>query len=354
MNEQADQPATPGTPAANPGLTLRAAREAMGWHEEQVADQLKLSTRQIVALEAGDFAALPSPAVTRGFVRAYAKLMRIDPAPLVALIAMDIPAEAQAGVTAVRREARPTTFSETRFPMGGKRSRAPLVWGAAALVIAGALIAAWQLDLLPHAPAVSEPAVEQSPADELIVPALVTTDADAHADASLHDPSVPLISVPGQTPSVAPAPALAGTVATPSVATPSVATPGVATSGVVTPSAATPGAVTPGVNVAPAAVQPAPVAAPVPSTVVPPAVAAGANGLVLDVRADSWIEVRPSAGGRPLISRLVKAGSTETVDVTGPMTLVVGVPGAVNATLRGQPVTLTPMPGKTLARVSLK
>jgi cytoskeleton protein RodZ len=61
-----------------------AQREAMGWTVEQVADQLKLAVRQVVALEAGDYASLPGPAVVRGFVRAYAKVVKLDAAPLVA------------------------------------------------------------------------------------------------------------------------------------------------------------------------------------------------------------------------------------------------------------------------------
>jgi cytoskeleton protein RodZ len=116
-----------------------------------------------------------------------------------------------------------------------------------------------------------------------------------------------------------------------------------ATGSPVTPAAPAAAPATP--TTAPAVSTPAPVAA---------APAAGANMLVLDVRADSWIEVRPSGGGRPLISRLVKAGSTESVEVTGPVNLVVGVPGAVTATLRGAAVPLPQQPGKTIARVALK
>jgi cytoskeleton protein RodZ len=84
------------------------------------------------------------------------------------------------------------------------------------------------------------------------------------------------------------------------------------------------------------------------------AAAAGANALVLNVREDSWIEVRSVKGGAPLISRLVKGGSTETVNVAGPVRLVVGNPGGVSATLRGTAVSLPAVPGKTLARVNLQ
>ena len=85
----------------------------------------------------------------------------------------------------------------------------------------------------------------------------------------------------------------------------------------------------------------------------PAAPAAGANTLVLNVREDSWIEVRPQ-GGKALISRLVKAGSTETFEVPGSATLVVGNPKGVSATLRGAAVELPQLPGKTIARVTIK
>ncbi|MDB5747581.1 MAG: family transcriptional regulator, partial [Massilia sp.] len=83
------------------------------------------------------------------------------------------------------------------------------------------------------------------------------------------------------------------------------------------------------------------------------AAAAGANTLVLAVREDSWIEVRPQ-GGKALISRLVKAGSTETLEIPDGATLTVGNPGGVSATLRGAAVVLPPMAGKTVSRVVLK
>ena len=140
MNEQADQPAAPGNASGIPGKTLQSQRETMGWSVEQVADQLKLAPRQVLALEAGDYASLPSPAVTRGFVRAYAKLLRIDAAPLVSMIELNMPPEARAGaqsaMAAARREQKPAAFSETRFPINGKRRSLPLGWIAAVVIVA--------------------------------------------------------------------------------------------------------------------------------------------------------------------------------------------------------------------------
>jgi len=332
MNEQADQPAVPGNGSGIPGKTLQSQREAMGWSVEQVADQLKLAPRQVLALEAGDYASLPSPAVTRGFVRAYAKLLRIDAAPLVSMIELNMPPEAQAGansaMAAARREQKPAAFSETRFPINGKRRSLPLGWIAAVVVVAGAAVAAWQFNLIPSLNRDAEAGdamVLENPAAGVVAPG-----AAAPAQPGLINPSVPLISVPSPT-SEGTAPA----------GTPATTTP--------TPPAAAPATPT----TAPAAAAPAPVAA-APAATSAATPATGANTLVLNVRADSWIEVRPSGGGRPLISRLVKAGSTESVEVAGPVNLTVGVPDAVSATLRGADVPLPRQAGKTIARVALK
>ena len=351
MNEQADQPATPGGQPGIPGKTLQSQREALGWSVEQVADQLKLAPRQVVALEAGDYASLPSPAVTRGFVRVYAKLLKIDAAPLVSMIELNMPPEAQAGATssvaAARREQRPTTFSQTRFPIAGRRNRLPLGWIAAAVVAAGAALAAWQFDLIPSLQrdgATGEATVLDNPAAGVVAPGAVapgTAPANG-AQQGLLNPSVPLISVP--------APAAGGT------------QPAAPASNAPAPSTTRPAPGAPATTTPPAAGAPsaaagatlAPVVANTAAQVTAVPAAAGANTLVLNVREDSWIEVRPSAGGRPLISRLVKAGSTESVELPGPATLVVGAPGGVSATLRGAAVALPQQSGKTIARVALK
>jgi cytoskeleton protein RodZ len=332
MNEHADQPATPGNDAGIPGKILQSQREAMGWSVEQVADQLKLAPRQVVALEAGDYASLPSPAVTRGFVRIYAKLLKIDPAPLVAKIEMNMPPEALAGATASvpRREQRPASFSQSRFPIGGKRNKVPtgLVAGVLVLIAAGAAL--WHFGLIPgsRAPEADTGTVLETPAVGPLAPATPNGAAPAAQDPLLN-PSVPLISVP--------APAAEGSAAP--ATTPPAAAPGTA------PATTTPAA--------PATTLAAPVTA-VPAAPAAAPAAAGANALVLNVREDAWIGVRPAGGGKPLIWREVKAGSTETVDVAGPVTLTVGNPGGVTATLRGSAVSLEQAPGKKFAQVSLK
>jgi cytoskeleton protein RodZ len=71
------------TTLANPGETLRAARESKNWSLSSVAKQLNLSERSLTQIEAGDFSQLPGHTFARGYVRAYAKLLGLDQNRLV-------------------------------------------------------------------------------------------------------------------------------------------------------------------------------------------------------------------------------------------------------------------------------
>ena len=298
------------------GAQLKAQREALGWPVEQVADQLKLAPRQVIALEEGDMAALPNVAVVRGFVRAYAKVVRLDAAPLVAMIEVH-PVPAQDPAAPVRREIS-ATFSESRFPSMTQRSsnQTPLWIAGAVAVVVAAAFGAYKLGYVPASLLSSHAEKEVAHAD--VGPVETTLIKPGQDLTPVQTPSVPLISVPpppgNDTQTGAPAT---------SVASAPAAVP------------ATPPATT-------AAVAPAEAPA-----------AVGANALVLKVEQDSWVEIR-RPGSTPLISRMVKAGSTETFDITGPATLVVGKPGVVQATLRGAKLDLPTVAGGTISRVSIK
>lgn len=69
--------------AANPGETLRAAREEKGLALSSIAKQLNLTERSLAQIEAGDFSRLPGLTFARGYVRAYGKLLGLDQNRLV-------------------------------------------------------------------------------------------------------------------------------------------------------------------------------------------------------------------------------------------------------------------------------
>ena len=329
-SEWTEQPAAgaAGNSDEAPGKILAAQREAMGWTVEQVADQLKLAVRQVVALEAGDSAALPGPAVVRGFVRAYAKIVRLDPAPLVAKISLDTPGPSDATHTTLRHS-KPASFSEVRFPSHGKRAALPIIPILAVVVVVGAAAAAWHFGLVSKL---------TSRADSSNA-ATTTVSAPAGQPAASTAVTAPLTTPLSVAPST-------GTTGSAPVAVPNLQNPSVPLISVPPPSAVTPGS--PASQAAAAAATPATPGAAAEA----PAAPAGANALVLTVNADSWVEVR-RAKGAPLLSRMLKAGSTETVEVSEPVTLVVGKPSGVSATFRGKAVELPSTKG-AIARVSLK
>lgn len=67
-----------------PGEILAQARESLGVSQREVSEALNLSLDTVIALETGDAERLPAPVFARGYVRAYAKLLELDPEPLVA------------------------------------------------------------------------------------------------------------------------------------------------------------------------------------------------------------------------------------------------------------------------------
>ncbi|CAH1904182.1 conserved hypothetical protein [Candidatus Nitrotoga sp. HW29] len=66
------------------GATLREARERLGLSLADVESRLKFASHQIEALETDSFTRLPEISFVRRFVRSYAKLLQLDPAPLLA------------------------------------------------------------------------------------------------------------------------------------------------------------------------------------------------------------------------------------------------------------------------------
>jgi cytoskeleton protein RodZ len=335
------------TGPTTPGAQLKAQREALGLSVEHIADQLKLAPRQVVALEAGDYAALPNMAVTRGFVRAYAKVVRLDATPLVAMIEVRSPTSPE--VSPPRKEIA-ATFSDSRLPLMKSRTSHTGAWvlGAVAAVVVVGGIFAYQSGLFSHtlalfqrgadSAATTAPATEPAKTETTVAPMETTLVKPGQEAAPLQSPNVPLVSVPPVDGGAAAGASVAGVA--PAATAP--ATAAVAPVNAPAPTVTGQPATAPGPVAAPAAVPATAAAAAVTGTV-----------LVLKVNEDSWVEIR-RAGAAPLISRVIKAGSTETFDIKNPSTLIVGKPSGVQATLGGAPLALPQIAGGTIARVNIK
>ena len=140
------------------GEELSRARVALGFTVADVAQQLKFAARQIEALEQGRYETLPAGTFARGMVRAYARLLRLDPEPLVQRIA---------GRVAVPDNTDAVASARQPIPITDSARRTNLVYAALSLallaVIAGVLFE-WRRDRTDAARLTFVPAAAQAPA----------------------------------------------------------------------------------------------------------------------------------------------------------------------------------------------
>ena len=140
------------------GQRLREARERQGLSVDDVVAKIKLAPRQIIALEADDFQALPETAFVRGFVRSYARLLQLDAQSLL---------EALPGAPAPRVDVEPVSV-EAPFPSErtARRQNLNLLIAALLITVLIAAFALWQANAPVHAP---EPAKPAAPSEDALV-----------------------------------------------------------------------------------------------------------------------------------------------------------------------------------------
>ncbi len=327
---EADSPAEPEAPGQLPGELLAARRLEMRLTIEELAARVKLAPRQLIALEANDFGSLPGMATTRGFIRSCAKTLSMDPEPLLAMVAHE--PNPALGPMVMRRPLPQPGFNGRRYaPSTSHRRSANKLSGLAAVVLifVGMLAyIAWRNDWL-HVPS-----LDFSAARDAITASSATTEPpvseavpEVAAEQAASKPVAP----------TAPAAPAAKNAAAPGKAAPAEAE-------VYAPAAPVPVAPASGT----AKAEPAKAL---------PALAANidpARALELKLREDSWVEVLTQNGERKLVSRLMKAGGTERIEVTEPVILVVGNAAGVDVKLRGQPVSLKPGTRDNVAKLNLK
>lgn len=272
------------------GATLKAAREAAGLSLGEVADRLKLSLKQLEAIESDRFEVLPGPAFARGFVRNYARFLGLDAVPLMTRLEERFPSAVKEVANLAKEPQARAVASEV------SESAAPRGKWAMLLVpvIVVAVLAFW------FARPGTKPAAEEAKQD--LAP-MMTEQSAASAPAEAE----PVKAAPAAAPATAPAavPALAPAV------------------------------------VAPAS---APAAALLP---------AGESSLKLVARQAAWVSVVDSHG-KKLVFETLKAGAAKEVAGQPPFKLTVGNASQVEVSFNGQPVEMAGKIRGTTARLELK
>lgn len=288
-----------GAPAH--GVVLAAARRAQGLEIADVARQLKLSTGQIEALESGNFVKLPGPVFVRGFVRNYARLLKLDPDEVWDSMESAVPAHNPRG------ELPPS--QDIPLPSAQPRRNWPRY--AVSVLLLFVALAAYELYLGDGA------TLEQRPVQAVAVPAAAPSAV-----------SIAPIQAAPSTPAEAAAAAPAQVAAIPEAERQADAA----------------GA---------AAVSAAPPAEPAASGNPSRPAAAGEHELRLVFDKESWVEIRDRSG-RAVLSQINKPGTEQRISGLPPFSLVIGNANGVKLMHNDNPVDLAQHTKVDVARFTLR
>jgi cytoskeleton protein RodZ len=291
---------TENVAAGSTGGLLGEARQTQGLSVADVARQLKLSVSQVEALESGDFEKLPGPVFARGFIRNYARLLKLDPDELVLSVGKRLP----------REEPRPAAPPSHDIPFP---SVAPRRWPAyaAAIAVVIALLALYEFYF-------SESQTAGTGSVAVPVPAPSAPASPSHtSDSPVTQPLAGQAKPP-------PAPSTG------------------AVSGSAPP--AGPPAIVPDAGA------------------VPSRIAVQDHGklprrgerevrMVFDK--ESWVEIRDRSG-KAIFSQLNRRGTEQRVNGRPPLSLIVGNSDGVRLTYDDQPVDLAPYTKIDVARFNLE
>jgi cytoskeleton protein RodZ len=298
---QGESPAGPAQATA--GSLLRDARLAKGLHIAALATSIKVAPRKLELLEADRFDELPGATFTRALAQTICRTLKIDPAPVLALLPQ--PADQGLSHMSLGLNAPFRDKPGHRVPSDLQFLKSPVVLGAAVLLLASVLLyllpAGWVGELT----------------QGMSAPGTTTESAGA--------PAGQAASAPAAFPSILPA----------SAAEPSSPASGM-TSEIVAPAVLAPAAPASAEMSAASAAVPA-VAA---SAASAPAVAV-AGALSLRATAPSWIEV-VDGRGRTLMSRHLEPGETVGLDGPSPLRVRIGNAAATQVSYKGKPVELAP------------
>ncbi|CAN5237654.1 hypothetical protein BH10PSE18_BH10PSE18_27040 [soil metagenome] len=269
------------------GDMLREARLAHGVQLDVLAAALKVPVRKLQALENNDIEALPDPVFARALAASVCRALHVDAAPVLA----KLPGVIRPGLAeqdrAISTGFRPGLPRRTnRSNSSGLPSRVLLT--VVVLLLIGAAALFW---LPPTAfERIGSSISHFTSRDTASASTSAETTADVPPAGTIVEPVAAVVPMP---------PASAPTTTAPTVPA--------------------------------SAVMSAPTVSP----------AVGGEVLAFAARDETWIAVS-EAGGKQLISRILKAGERVAVSGTLPLSVVVGRSSGVDVTVRGASFDLTP------------
>ena len=131
------------------GEELKRERELREFTLREVSESTKISLRHLEALERNDFEQLPGGVFNRGFVRAYAQFIGVDPEAMVNAYLLEEQARSSQGASQDRYLRR---RNDSQRAGGGQEAAQPrrprgksMLWVGLLLIVVAAAIVGWWL-----------------------------------------------------------------------------------------------------------------------------------------------------------------------------------------------------------------
>lgn len=325
--ESNNAPSSAPVSQVSPGSLLRQGREARGMSHQEVAASLNLRVTLVREIEQDKFDSRTATTFTRGYLKAYAKLVGVPEEPVVAAY------ESLVGVDEVEYAQMHSFSRRTRREANENRLRT-ISWILSLLLVGGLFYWYWSQ------PA-EKPAVVKLDASQLPTSSAIATgpvDESAAVAAESDDDNLPAPQLDEDSAALVSESATAEQSTSGAVAVPTtpVAAPQSAAVAVAATSAAVASTTSSASPATSAAVDSAAVAA----------------DLVISFSGDCWLKV-VDANGKVLIEGLRRGGSEARLDGKAPFKLTIGAIKYVSITYMGEAVDTKQFPVGRVARFTL-
>ncbi len=292
------------------GSALRLAREGQKLSVQEIATRLRLSVKQIEAIDADNFSVLPEPTIVRGFIRNYAKQLKIAAEPLLEAYSVMVPSSVPHEM--IVKPSANMKMTSYQKPKTGLYSLVTL-----AILLGLGIFLFYQNYVQKPSPTKQIANISNVESLSLPEPALPAAERESALQASteLTLPAVTDANTPPSTP-------LENPTQTPAPVASVPATP--------VPATAPEQSVTPPVAPSPA----------------------GMSKLEFSANQETWVSVS-DATGREVYSKTIFAGSRESINVTLPVNVTVGNSGATNLSMNGKSYDLAPYSRNNVAHIKL-
>ena len=349
----ASQPADAARPAVASSVEqLVAARQASGLGASDVAARMGMATRQIEALERGDWDSLPGQSFVRAALRSYGKAVGIAVDPLLATIGGQVHAPELKDSASL---ASPIPRSGgLGFSSGGGGSRIAWIVLGVVVVVAMSLYFGRAFDGGDPEPVAAGSGAAQQGASPQVAGAAATAPGSSPAAGA----SAGAAATAGGAAAAGGASSAISALAPLAPLAPVGGTPtGAATAGATGSSGQPPAGAAAAASAPPASGADASATAPSAATAAakpPPAEAAapGSQSLRLKFARESWVDIR-EAGGKQLLYGIQAAGSERELAGSKPFTLIIGNADHVTLERDGQQIDLAARARQGVARLTL-